>query len=161
MSAILRSARESDARPLLALINGYADRGLLLGRTEASLRQRLGDFVVAESAGQIVGCAALTALGPGLGELRSLAVRDDHAGNGLGHALVECLVEAAGGRGFREVLALTRRTSFFAKLGFEETQRERFLDKLKADCAACPKNLCCDETAMVRTTRTDLKWEKE
>jgi hypothetical protein len=40
--------------------------------------------------------------------------------------------------------------SFFASLGFMVTRRERFLDKLAADCAACPFNLDCDETAMVR-----------
>jgi amino-acid N-acetyltransferase len=148
--AILRKARDADVRPLLALINGFADRGMLLGRSEASLCERLADFVLAEVGGEIVGCGALSALGPGLGEVRSLAVREDQAGRGLGSAIVERLVAEAAERGFREVLALTRRTSFFATLGFELTQRERFLDKLRADCAACPLNACCDETAMVR-----------
>ena len=55
----------------------------------------------------------------------------------------------AGRRGFHEVLALTRRTSFFERLGFQATRRERFLDKLMVDCQTCPMNLCCDETAMV------------
>lgn len=150
MTTRLRKAREDDVRALLALINGYAERGLLLGRTQASLCERLDDFTVAEADGEIVACGALTALGPGLGEVRSLAVREDQAGRGLGHAIVEWLVAEAGTLGFREVLALTRRTSFFAKLGFEVTQRERFLDKLRADCAACPMNACCDETAMLR-----------
>jgi amino-acid N-acetyltransferase len=136
---------------LLALINGYAERGLLLVRTEASIRARLADFTVAEVDGEVVGCAALTELGPGLCEVRSLAVRSDHAGRGLGHALVEALVAEAGRLGFHEVLALTRRTSFFEALGFEATRRERFLDKLMVDCQACPLNLRCDETAMVRT----------
>ncbi len=146
----LRNAREADVAPLLALINAYADRGLLLLRTEASLRARLPDFVVAEEAGELVACGALTALGPGLGEVRSLAVREDQASKGLGHQIVEHLLECARDRGFREVLALTRRVSFFEALGFEVTRRERFLDKLAADCRACPMNLCCDETAMVR-----------
>ena len=48
------------------------------------------------------------------------------------------------------MLALTRRVRFFEALGFTVTRRERFLDKLVADCQACPMNLCCDETAMVR-----------
>ncbi len=146
----LRSADAADLASLLALINAYADRGLLLSRSEASLRARLGDFLVAEDAGELVACGALTTLGPGLGEVRSLAVREDQAGKGLGHRIVQQQLESARERGFAEVLALTRRVSFFEALGFEVTRRERFLDKLAADCSACPMNLCCDETAMVR-----------
>ena len=147
----LRKAREEDVAPLLALINGYAERGLLLARSEESLRARLDDFTVAlDERGEIVGCGALSALGPGLGEVRSLAVREDQAGRGIGHSLVEHLMEEAAQRGFHEVIALTRRPSFFEALGFSITRRERFLDKLMVDCKACPLNLCCDETAMVR-----------
>src|SRR6185503_8328730 len=124
---------------------------MLLRRSEESLRARLEDFTVAvDDDGQVIGCGALTVLGPGLGEVRSLAVREDHAGRGIGHAIVEHLVQEAGRRGFDEVLALTRRPSFFEALGFSTTRRERFLDKLMVDCKACPMNLCCDETAMVR-----------
>lgn len=146
----LRNARESDVAPLLAIIDAYAQRGLLLPRSEASLRSRLADFIVAEHDGEVVGCGALTALGPGVGEVRTLAVREDQAGKGIGHRIVERLLELAGERGFAEVLSLTRRVSFFAALGFEITKRERFLDKLAADCQACPFNSNCDETAMVR-----------
>ena len=151
----LRDAEERDVAPLLALINGYADRGLLLRRTEDSLRRALPDFVVAtmpsgEGEDEIIGCGALTMLGPALGEVRSLAVRPDHAGKGLGRHIVEHLLVEAKGRGFAEVLALTRRSSFFDALGFEVTRRERFIDKLMVDCGACPLNVCCDEIAMVR-----------
>jgi amino-acid N-acetyltransferase len=151
----LRDAEERDVAPLLALINGYADRGMLLRRTEESLRRALPDFVVvtvpsASGEEEIVGCAALSMLGPALGEVRSLAVRADHAGKGLGRRIVEHLLVLARERGFAEVLALTRRSSFFDALGFEITRRERFIDKLMVDCGACPLNLCCDEIAMVR-----------
>jgi amino-acid N-acetyltransferase len=148
----LRPATEADVAPLLALINGYADRGQLLRRTEESLRARLSDFVVAESEEVgIAGCGALTELGPGLGEVRSLAVREDQAGRGLGRRIVERLMRDAAQRGFAQVLALTRRVPFFEALGFAATERERFLEKLQADCAACPMNLCCDETALVKS----------
>ena len=151
----LRDAEERDVAPLLALINGYADRGMLLRRTEESLRQALPDFVVATMAGpsgeeEIVGCGALSMLGPALGEVRSLAVHPDMTGQGLGRRIVEHLLVQARDRGFAEVLALTRRSSFFDALGFEITRRERFIDKLMVDCGACPLNLCCDEIAMVR-----------
>ena len=95
---------------------------------------------------------------------RLLAVREDHAGRGLGRQLVERLIEDAAGRGFAQVLALTRRVGFFEALGFKVTQRELYLEKLVVDCAACPMNLCCDETAVVRPVavakeeRKDLQW---
>ena len=157
----LREAREVDVAPLLALIGGYADRNLLLRRTEASLRAGLGDFVVAVDGGEIVGCGALTALAPDLGEVRSLAVRADRTGHGVGRRIVLRLLEEAPGRGFAEVLALTRRVAFFEALGFVTTRRERFLDKLIVDCRACPTNLCCDETAMVRTILAGHKGVKD
>ena len=146
----LRSARAADVPALLALINGYATRGLLLPRTAASLRERLADFVVVDDGGRLVGCGALSELGRGLGEVRSLAVAEDAAGLDIGHAVVDHLMDEAAARGFREVIALTRRESFFARLGFAVTVRERYADKLRVDCAACPRNACCDEIAMVR-----------
>lgn len=146
----LREARASDVPALLALINGYAARNLLLARSEASLRARLAEFSVAEERGRVAGCAALSPLGVGLAEVRSLAVAEDHAGRGIGRALVERLLAQAARAGYLEVLALTRRTSFFEALGFGVTRRERFLDKLAADCRHCPLNLDCDEVAMVR-----------
>jgi amino-acid N-acetyltransferase len=151
----LRRAEEGDVAVLLDLINGYADRGLLLRRSEESLRARLGDFLVAEVDGRVAGCGALTELGPGLGELRSLAVCGDQVGRGIGHAIAERLFAWAGERGFAEVLALTRRVPFFQNLGFQVTRREQFLDKLVTDCKTCPLNLCCDETAMVRAVVPD------
>jgi amino-acid N-acetyltransferase len=146
----LRKARERDVAPLLALINGYAQRGLLLARSEESLRARLADFSVAEAGGELLGCGALSELGPGLGEVRSLAVREASTGQGIGRRIVRHLLEEAAERGFAEVLALTRSVPFFESLGFAVTRRERFLDKLRVDCQACPLNLCCDEVAMVR-----------
>jgi amino-acid N-acetyltransferase len=147
----LRRAKPGDIPALLDLINGYAHRGFLLRRSEESLRKHLHDFTVAAQGKQILGCGALTALAPGLAEIRSLAVRESEEGRGLGHMIARHLLDQAAERGFGQVLALTRRVSFFQALGFEVTQREQFLDKLAADCASCPMNVCCDETAMVRT----------
>jgi amino-acid N-acetyltransferase len=144
----LREATGRDVPVVLALVNDYARQNLVLARTEESLRECLADFAVAEVDGDVVGCGALSELGPGLGEVRSLAVRADMSGRGIGGAIIEYHMGQAWRRGFVEVLALTRRVSLFEKLGFHITRRERFLDKLAADCQACPLSLCCDETAV-------------
>lgn len=145
---LLREASERDVPSVLALINDYAHRNLVLARTEESLRARLADFAVAEIDGEVVGCCALSELGPGLGEIRSLAVRTDMNSRGIGRRIIEHHMARAWSRGFVEVLALTRRVSLFERLGFHVTRRERFLDKLATDCKACPLSLCCDEIAV-------------
>jgi amino-acid N-acetyltransferase len=151
----LRAALASDAEALLRLINGYASRGLLLWRSEASLLSSLSDFVVAARrtarGEQVVGCGALAHLGPGLGEVRSLAVAAEASGRGVGRRIVGRLLSDASEHGLREVLALTRHPSFFQALGFVVTRRERFPEKLRADCARCPRDLRCDEVALVWT----------
>ena len=112
----LRDAEERDVAPLLALINGYADRGPAAApHRGVAARARCPTSswpTVPDGDGEeeIVGCGALTMLGPALGEVRSLAVRADQAGKGLGRAHRG----APAGRGpraaaSREVLALTRR----------------------------------------------------
>ena len=90
-------------------------------------------------------------LGPGAGRgaVAGRAPRPDRARASAAASSSTCCVEARD-RGFAEVLALTRRSSFFDALGFEITRRERFIDKLMVDCGACPLNVCCDEIAMVR-----------
>ena len=149
----LRPAREADLPQLLALVNGYAARNLLLSRSQASLRTHLHEFTVAGAGDVVLACGALATLGPGLAEVRTLAVREDAIGRGLGHAIVERLVAQAEARGFAEVLTLTRRLSFFQALGFVVTRRERFLDKLEADCRFCPLAASCDEVALVKPVR--------
>ncbi len=145
---LLREATERDIPSVLALINDYAQRNLVLARTEESLRGCLADFAVAEVDGEVVGCCALSELGTGLGEIRSLAVRAGMNGRGIGRGIIEHHMARAWSRGFVEVLALTRRVSLFERLGFHVTRRERFLDKLATDCRACPLSLCCDEIAV-------------
>ena len=147
----LRKAREEDVPALAGLIGRYADQGLLLRRSAESIASGLADFTIAEDEGEIVGCGALMSLGgPRLGEIRSLAVREDRTGQGIGRRIVEALVSEAPSRGFSDLLALTKRVGFFELLGFTVTQRELFLDKLMVDCCTCPLNVCCGETALTR-----------
>ena len=60
----LRDATERDAPAVLALINDYARQNLVLARTAESLQECLADFAVAEADGEVVGCSALSELGP-------------------------------------------------------------------------------------------------
>jgi N-acetylglutamate synthase-like GNAT family acetyltransferase len=75
------------------------------------------NFVIAERAGEVVGCVQLRPAGPGAAELGSLVVRADLRRRGLGGRLVEAALARAGvGR----VLAVTAaaRADYFARWGF-------------------------------------------
>ena len=147
---LFRPAVEADIQPICDLVNGYADQNLMLHRTPAQVRHALGDFLVAEEDGRLVGCGYLAYLGPDLVELRSLAVHPDHKGAGVGGRLVEMLVEIARGRGISQVCALTLIPDFFTRYGFERVDRWSISPKIWGECVYCPKFHACDEIAVLR-----------
>ena len=112
------------------------------------------EFHVVERAGEngaspsIVACAALRLLWRDLGEVRSLAVRPDAHGKGLGAALVAAVVGDARALGLPRIIALTREVGFFQRCGFGAEQREAIPRKVWTDCVRCPKRHACDEVAM-------------
>ena len=75
------------------------------------------NFVVAEAAGEVVGCAQLRPAGPEAVELGSLVVRADLRGAGLGARLIEAALARAGGRRVFAVTAAAR-AGYFARWGF-------------------------------------------
>ena len=48
------------------------------------------------------------------------------------------------------VFTLTKRPEFFRNLGFRLAPKEDFPAKIWTDCRLCPKDHCCDETALRR-----------
>ena len=88
-------------------------------------------------------------MSPVLVEVRSLAVLPAYRSYGVGGLLVHGLVAQARERGIPTVFALTRAVPFFERLGFVVTDKERFPEKVWTDCAVCPLQQCCDETAVV------------
>jgi amino-acid N-acetyltransferase len=107
------------------------------------------EFHVATRDGEIVGCGALRVLWEDLGEVRSLAVREDQHGTGLGQQLVEAVIADARAIALPRVIALTREVRFFERCGFVVGERERLPRKVWTDCVRCPKRHACDEIAVV------------
>ena len=86
-----------------------------------SLFEKVPEFLVAvNDAGEIVGAGALHVMWEDLAEVRSLIVRDDQRGQGVGHLLVSALLERAKNLEVKRVFCLTFETGFFAKHGFQE-----------------------------------------
>jgi len=146
---IVRPARETDIAPMKALIDRFAAEDRMLERSDSFLRANLADFLVAEDEGDFLGCGALAALTADLAEVRSLAVRPEAGGRGVGKAIVDACVARARERGLRRVFALTLVPDFFTKCGFTLTSLGRLPEKSAAECPVCPKRFACDEHAML------------
>jgi amino-acid N-acetyltransferase len=144
----IRPARADDVDAMRALIDGYAAQDLMLSRSREFLTEHVRDYLVAED-DVFAGCCALAVLTRDLGEIRSLAVRPETSGRGVGKALVDACVEQARTLGLRRVFALTLVPEFFERCGFTLISLGRLPEKSAAECPVCPKRFACDEQAML------------
>lgn len=149
MTVAIRPARALDVEPMRELIGRYAQQDRMLARSRDFLIEHLRDFAIAEEQGEFFGCCALAVLTPDLAEVRSLAVRPEASGRGVGRALVEACVAEARRLGLRRVFALTLVPDFFERCGFTLTSLGRLPEKSAAECPVCPKRFACDEQAML------------
>jgi amino-acid N-acetyltransferase len=115
----------------------------------SELYQCVREFHVAVRDRDVVACGALRLLWDDLGEVRSLAVRADHHGRGLGTALVARVLEDARALSLPRVIALTRDPAFFERSGFAAVPRDTLPRKVWTDCVRCPRRHACDEVAVV------------
>ena len=145
-----RNAKVSDAKAINSLINFYAERDKMLFRSLADIYENLQTFTVAELDGCVVGCCALEIIWADLAEIKSLAVNGANRQAGIGKALVGAALEQATRLGIPKVFALTLEPEFFIKSGFEVVEKDALPMKVWSDCARCPKQQNCDETAVIK-----------
>ena len=149
---MIRKAVIGDIKPIHKLLGYYGNQGLLLARPISELYDHLRDFFVAFENGSMdsmLGACALGVCWEDLGEVRSLAVTEDHQGKGLGAELVETCLGEARSLGLKRSFALTYVPGFFSKLGFTEVEKSSLPHKVWADCLKCPKFPDCDEIGMI------------
>ncbi|ACJ32607.1 MULTISPECIES: N-acetyltransferase [Anoxybacillus] len=144
------NAVTSDVKDIHALIQIYAEKGLVLPRSLLSIYQHLQCMYVVKEKNKIVGVAGLHILGHDLGEIRSLVVSPDHMGKGIGRMLVNHIINEASRLGVKRLISFTYQIEFFKKCGFEIAEKETLPEKVWIDCVNCPKLDCCDETAMIK-----------
>ena len=97
--------------------------------------------IVEHEDGQLVGVAAIEPYA-GAAVLRSVAVREDQRGRGLGQVLVAAAEDLARERGASELILLTETAEpFFARLGYEVIDRGSVAEDVAASIefsTACP-----------------------
>jgi amino-acid N-acetyltransferase len=147
---MIRKARMGDVKAIQKLIAEYARKGDMLPRSLSEIYENLRDyFVYEEDGGEVIGSAAVHLMWEDLAEVRSLAVRDDRMGRGVGTQLVEACISEAIVLGITRVFALTYKPVFFEKLGFKQVDKSELPHKIWSDCLKCSKFPDCDEVALV------------
>ncbi len=149
---LVRKARLHDATNIYELVNSLSHDGTLLRRVFAEICENVRDFTIAESdTGVFLGCGALHLYGPHLAEIRSIVVRPEAKGQGVGGKILGGLLEEAEENGVGCVCLFTRIPHFFFRYGFREVDNRAALpDKIFKDCQNCPRLYRCDEVAMAR-----------
>ncbi|MFU8818681.1 MAG: N-acetyltransferase [Desulfurivibrio sp.] len=153
---VIRNARMEDVRAIYAMLQFFAGRNLLLGRSLSSLYDHLRDFKVAVAAAdphQVLGVCSLHICWENLAEIRSLAIAESHQGQGIGRALVELCLTEARDFGISRVFTLTYQPGFFKKLKFVPADKSELPHKVWSDCINCPMFPDCNEEALI--------WDKE
>ncbi len=152
----LRIAQSADIGAIVALVNDYASESVMLPIGAERVALALDDFVVAVDArGRVRACGALKEYSPSLAEVASLAVARDAHGGGIGRRVVAELEALARMRGIDELFALTLTVGFFESIGYAVTERARYPEKIRRDCASCPRRFGCNELCVARMLRAD------
>lgn len=117
---IIRPAGTRDVKAIRELIDLYALQRRLLTKETVTLYESVQEFTVAEFEGRVVGCGALHVMWEDLAEVRTLAVREEFRGKGVGKRMLEEIFERAKVIGVKRLFCLTFETDFFARHGFKE-----------------------------------------
>ncbi|MEX2570064.1 MAG: pyrroline-5-carboxylate reductase, partial [Gemmatimonadota bacterium] len=128
-----RPAAAADIPRIRELLAVFVRLKLVRDRPTAELQRELGNFIVAEVDGSVVGCVSFRVYSPALAEVASLAVREGYHGLGIGRGLVHAAVLRAHARGVRRVFAFTMREGLFVQLGFRVVPVTEFPQKLVSD----------------------------
>ncbi|MBO0831533.1 MAG: amino-acid N-acetyltransferase [Actinobacteria bacterium] len=117
----VRRARTTDVPAIRALVDANVKSGRLLDKPTVTLYEDIQEFWVATGPdGEIAGCGALHVMWEDLAEIRTLAVTDEHQGQGAGNLIVAALLDTARELGVSRVFVLTFAVPFFRRHGFTE-----------------------------------------
>lgn len=115
----VRAARTSDIKAIQEIRAPFVESRVLLGHESVGLYEAVQEYSVAvDEHDRVVGAGALHVMWEDLAEVRSVVVREDSHGRGVGHSILEALLEKAKALGVKRVFCLTFEVDFFGKHGF-------------------------------------------
>ncbi len=116
----IRPAKSTDVKGIRKLIDTYAPQRRLLSKETVTLYESVQEFTVAVDNGEVIGCGALHVLWEDLAEVRTVAVAEEYRGQGVGHRILEAVIQRGREIGVKRIFCLTFETGFFGRHGFEE-----------------------------------------
>lgn len=148
---MIRKLLVNEVAEVKKLIDPFVKEGLMLPKSLHSLCQSVRDFWVMtadDDHNDIIGCCALQVSWLDTAEIRTLAVRTEHQGKGIGKTLVEACIQEASGLGIRSLFTLTYVPGFFKGIGFKEVEKTSLPNKIWSDCIHCQYFPDCREVAL-------------
>ena len=140
----------TDIPQMQAIVAKDVESGVILPRSDDEIATNIRSYTVAKKEGVIVGYVALHIHSMKLAEVRSLIVKEELRGQGVGKELVQRALKEARELAVKEVLALTYSKAFFERLGFVEIQKSEIPEhKIWQDCIKCKHFPICNEVAMM------------
>ena len=115
----IRPATTSDISGIRELCEPLVEKRILLGKELVELYESVQEFLVCYKDDRLIGCGALHVMWEDLAEVRTLVVDPELKGTGIGHEILEKLMENARALGVERVFCLTFEVEFFSKHGFE------------------------------------------
>ncbi|MDZ7724469.1 MAG: N-acetyltransferase [candidate division KSB1 bacterium] len=146
---MIRRAKIHDVPQIVQLIKVWSDQGEMLPVAQSQVFSQLRSFVVVEQDEKVIGVGALVIIWGDLAEVRSLALKPEAIGQGIGREIVSYLLDEAKELEIPRVFTLTYKPEFFQKLGFSPIDKKYLPHKVWKDCINCPKFPDCDENALI------------
>jgi amino-acid N-acetyltransferase len=138
-----------DVPQIHKLVNSFANKGEMLSRALSEIYENVRDFFVVRDGEKVLACAALHIFWSDLAEIRAVSVAEELQDKGVGAALIKSCIDEAKGMGLETIFCLTYKPKFFAKLGFQEVDKNDLPRKVWGECLRCPKFPDCDEVALI------------
>ena len=133
------------------VLKPFVDEGIILKRDDDEIATNIRSYVLVYEKNIPIGVGALHIYSKFLGEIRSLAIKEEFQNRGIGRIMVSELLKEAKKICLKEVLVLTYKKDFFEKLGFIEIDKDAVPDKkIWADCIKCKFFPTCNEIALIK-----------
>lgn len=121
---MIRTARIEDIPEVLKMVSD--DPETLLPRTYESYKELLPTTYVAEIDGAIAGSCVLEVYSPKIAEIRTVVVRREFRGRGIGASLVKTAIAEAKRQQIYEIMVVTSNLPFFKSLDFGQCLNEKY-----------------------------------
>lgn len=135
----IRKAVTRDVTEIIDLIEPYVNKKILLGKDRVIFYEAVQEFTVAtDESGKVIGCGALHVMWEDLGEIRTIAVSKEWRNKGVGHKILDELIQQAKDLGLSRLFCLTFEVEFFASHGFEAIEEIELQDSVREELLLSP-----------------------